>query len=156
MKCLLISPLNYIWNINFFLFSFLKYRDFMFFVVSIFVVAKECVVNSKCIFMLFVVFVCHFLVYLSELYWSEFVRAAIFIVLLPFCFAASDLSIYLPAIYLPICLWSYLPKFSKSSFISGSSTIYHNRLLWDSDSNKGFIWTLVGYVDINCDKKLLS
>ena len=99
MKCLLISPLNYIWNINFFLFSFLKYRDFMFFAVSIFVVAKECVVNSKCIFMLFVVFACHFLVYLSELYWSEFVRAAIFIMLLPFCFAASNLSTYQQSTY---------------------------------------------------------
>ena len=69
----------------YFLFSFLKYRDFMFFVLSIFVVVKERVVNSKCLFMLFLVFVHHFLVYLSELFWSKFVRAAIFIVLLPFC-----------------------------------------------------------------------
>ena len=30
MKCLLISPLNYIGNINFFLFSFLKYLDLFF------------------------------------------------------------------------------------------------------------------------------
>ena len=52
---------------NFLLFSFLKYRDFMLFVISIFVVVKENVVNSKYIFMLFLVFFCHFLVYLSEL-----------------------------------------------------------------------------------------
>ena len=56
MECLLTSPLNYIRNINFFLFSFLKYRDFMFFVISIFAVVKERVVNIKCIFMLFLVF----------------------------------------------------------------------------------------------------
>ena len=67
----------------------------MFFVISIFVVLKERVVNSKCIFMLFLVFVRHFLVYLSELFWSKFVRAAIFIMLLLFYFAALNLSIYL-------------------------------------------------------------
>ena len=56
-------------NINFILFSFLKYRDFDgFFVMSIFVGVKERVVNSKCIFMLFLVFVRHFLAYLLELF----------------------------------------------------------------------------------------
>ena len=108
MKCLLISSLNYIRNINFFVFSFLKYRGFMFFVISIFVVAKEHVVNSKYIFMLFLAFVQHFLVYLSELFWSEFARAATFIMLLPFCFGALNLSIYLPAIYLQICLYEVI------------------------------------------------
>ena len=49
MECFLILSLNYIRNINLFLFSFLKYRDFMFFVISIFVVVKDYVVNSKCI-----------------------------------------------------------------------------------------------------------
>ena len=48
MKCLLISPLNCIWNINFVLYSFLKYRDFKFFVISILVVVKEHIVYSKC------------------------------------------------------------------------------------------------------------
>ena len=116
MECLLILPLNYIWNTNFLLFSFLKYRDFTFFVISIVVVIKERVVNSKCIFMLFLVFVRHFLVYLSELFWSEFVRAAIFI-----CFSLFVLqfqiylSIYLPAIYLPICLYEVIcPSFLKA------------------------------------------
>ena len=56
MECLLISPLNYIQNTNFPLFSFLKYRDFRLFVISIFVVVKENVVNSKYIFVLFLVF----------------------------------------------------------------------------------------------------
>ena len=55
-ECLLIWPLNYIRSINFFLFSFLKCCDFMFFAISIFVVVKEHV-NGKCIFMLFLVFV---------------------------------------------------------------------------------------------------
>ena len=41
IEFLLISPLNYIRNIDFFLFGFLKYRDFMFFVISIFVVVRE-------------------------------------------------------------------------------------------------------------------
>ena len=108
MKCLLISPLNYIRNINFFVFSFLKYRGFMFFVISIFVVAKEHIVNSKYIFMLFLAFVQHFLVYLSELFWSEFARAATFIMLLPFCFGALNLSVYLPAIYLQICVYEVI------------------------------------------------
>ena len=108
MKCLLISPLNYIRDINFFVFSFLKYRGFMFFVISIFAVAKEHVVNSKYIFMLFLAFGQHFLVYLSELFWSEFAKAATFIMLLPFCFGALNLSIYLPAIYLQICVYEVI------------------------------------------------
>ena len=107
-------PLNYIWNINFFLFNFLKYCDFMFFVISIFAVVKECVVNNKCIFMLLLVFVRHFLVSLLVLFWSKFVRAAISIMLLPFCFAALNLSIYL-SIYLPICLYEVIcPSFLKA------------------------------------------
>ena len=79
-----------------------------FFVISIFVVVKERVVNSKFIFMIVLVFVRHFLVYLSEVFWSEFVRVAIFKILLPFCFAALNLSIYLPAIYLSICTYEVI------------------------------------------------
>ena len=75
-----------------------------FFVISIFVVVKQHVVRSKYIFLLFLVFVRHFLVHLSELFWSEFIKAVIFIMLLPFCFAALNLPIYIPAIYLLICL----------------------------------------------------
>ena len=147
MKCLLISPLNYIRNINFFVFSFLKYRGFMFFVISIFVVAKEHVVNSWYIFMLFLAFFQHFLVYLSELFWSEFARAATFIMLLPFCFGALNLSIYLPAIYLQICPYD---------FINRNSTIYQNSLSWKSDSNKDFIRTLLGCADMYCHQKIVE
>ena len=97
----------------FHLFSFFKYRDFMFFVTSIFVVVKKHIVNSKSIFMLILVFVCHFLLYLSELFWSEFVRAATFIMHSPlFC---SFESIYLPTIYLTICLYEDIcPSFLKA------------------------------------------
>ena len=108
------------------------------FVISIFVVVEERVVNSKCIFMLFLVFVRQFLVYLSELFWSKFARASIFIMLLPFYFSALNLSIYLSiflSIYLPtsnlptnLSIRSYLSKFSKSSFISRNSTIYQKSL----------------------------
>ena len=64
--------------------------------------------------------------YLSDLFWSELVRAAIIIMLLPFCFAALNLSIYqsinlsinlsiyLPAIYLPICLYEVTLSFLKA------------------------------------------
>ena len=133
MERLLISPLNYIRNIDFLLFSFLKYRDCMFFVISIFVVVKECVVNSKCIFILFLVFVCHF--------FSVFIRAILERVCqsfniynaspLLFCsFESIYLSINLPTGNLPtnLSIRSYLSKFSKSSFISRNSTIYQNRL----------------------------
>ena len=104
MECLLILPLNYIRNIDFLFLKFFEISRFYVLAISIFVVVKEHVVNSNSIFRLFLVVVCHFLVYLSELFWSEFVRAAIFTMLLPFCFVALNPSIYLPAIYLPICL----------------------------------------------------
>ena len=69
--------------------------------------------------MLFSVFVRHFLVYLSELFWSEFVRAAIFIMLLPFYFAALNVSIYLPAIYLLICLYEAIcPSLLKAVLLA--------------------------------------
>ena len=115
---------------------------FCFFVRSIFAVVKERVVNIKCIFMgVFFVFVRHFLVYLSELFWSEFVRAAIFIILLfvkalkqsiylsiylSICLLSICLSIYLPTSNLPtnLAIRSYLSKLFKSSFISRNSTIY--------------------------------
>ena len=136
---------------------------FCFFVRSIFAVVKERVVNIKCIFMgVFFVFVRHFLVYLSELFWSEFVRAAIFIILLSFCSVALNqsinLSIYLPTSNLPtnLPIRSYLYKFSKSSFICRNSTIYENHLSQNPDSNKGFIRTLLGCVDMYCHQKLLK
>ena len=54
MECLSISSLNYILNINLFFYSFFwNIMIFCFFVISIFVVVKECVVNSNFIFMLF-------------------------------------------------------------------------------------------------------
>ena len=99
---------------------------FLFFVISIFVVVKERVVNSN--FMLqiivfscyFLVFVRHFLVYLSELFCIKFVRAAIFIMLLLFCFVALNqsiyLSIYLPSIYLPICLYEVMAQLFEKEF----------------------------------------
>ena len=87
---------------------------FCFFVRSIFAVVKERVVNIKCIFMgVFFVFVRHFLVYLSELFWSEFVRAAIFIILL--FVKALKQSIYLSIIYLSI----YLSTYQQSTYQSG-------------------------------------
>ena len=107
---------------------------FCFFVRSIFAVVKERVVNIKCIFMgVFFVFVRHFLVYLSELFWSEFVRAAIFIILLFVkalkqsiylsiylsIFLSVYLSIYLPAIYLPIWLYEVIcPSFLKAVLLA--------------------------------------
>ena len=68
----------------------------------------------------FLVFARNFLVYLSELFWSEFVTAAIFIMLLPFCFAALNQSINLficlPTNNLPTNLFirSYGPSFLKA------------------------------------------
>ena len=126
MECLLISPLNYIQNTNFPLFSFLKYRDFRLFVISIFVVVKENVVNSKYIFVLFLVFFfCHFLSFLERV-----CQSCNIYMFLPFCFAVSNLSIYLPTSNLPtnLSIRSYLSKFFKSSFTSRNSTIYQNRL----------------------------
>ena len=64
--------------------------------------------------------------YLSDLFWSELVRVAVFIMLLPFYFAALNLSIYqsinlsinlsiyLPGIYLPICLYEVTSSFLKA------------------------------------------
>ena len=106
MECLLISPLNYMQNIHFFLFSFLKYRDFVFCHIDI------CRGQRTCTFTLFLGFVHHFLVYLSELFRIEFVRAAIFLMFLPFCLATLNLSIYLSA----ICLLIYLYKVLCASF----------------------------------------
>ena len=114
-------------------------------VISISVGVKERVVNSKCIFILFLVFVPHFLVYLSELFWTKFVRAAIFM-FLPFCFAALNLSIYVPAIYLPISLYEVI----CASFLKAVLTAEKVPFI------KNFIRTLLGCVDICCHQKLLS
>ena len=87
MECLLISSLNNLRNIIFFLFSFLKYRDFMFFFISIFIVVKERDVNT------------------------------------------FNLSIHLPAIYLPICLYEVIcPSFLKAVLSARTSGIYQHRL----------------------------
>ena len=122
---------------------------FCFFVRSIFAVVKERVVNIKCIFMgVFFVFVRHFLVYLSELFWSEFVRAAIFIILL-FVKALKQsiyllsicLSIYLPAIYLPIWLYEVIrPSFLKAVLLAETvpfiKTIYREIQIQTKDLYK--------------------
>ena len=72
-------------------------------------------------------------------------------------FESIDLSIN-QSIYLPTNLstLSYLTKFSKSIFISQNSVIYQNRLSRNSDSNKGFMRTFLGPVDIYCHQTLLS
>ena len=62
---------------------------------------KERVVNIKCIFMSFFGIVLSFFGDLSEIFWSKFVRAAISIIILPFCFATLNLSIY-QSVYLSI------------------------------------------------------
>ena len=99
----LISFYLVFWNIM--ILCFLSYRRKL----------KERLVNSWCIFMLFLVFVRHFLVYLSELFGSEFVRAGIFICLSLFVLQLWIYSIYLPAIYLPVCLYKVIcPRFLKA------------------------------------------
>ena len=105
MKCLLISPLNCIWNINFLLYSFLKYRDFKFFVMSILVVVKERIVYSKCISCYFLVIFCVLIRAISERVSQSFniYNASPFL----FCrFESINLSINL-SIYQSIYLSTY-------------------------------------------------
>ena len=112
MECFLISPLNYIQNTNFPLFSFLKYRDFRLFVISIFVVVKENVVNSKYIFVLFLVFffLSFFVIFRASLSELQYLCFSLFVLQFQIY-----LSIYLPAIYLPICLYEVIcPSFLKA------------------------------------------
>ena len=135
---------------------------------------KERVVNIKCIFMSFFGIFLSFFGDLSEIFWSKFVRAAISIIILPFCFATLNLSIYQSvylsiyqainqSIYVPtsnlptnLFIWSYLSKFFKEIFISWNSTVHQNRLSWKSNSSKDFIRSLLGFVDMYCHQKLLS
>ena len=149
-----------------------------FFVISIFVV-KERVVNSNCISMLsfgicssfFGVFIRAFLERVCQS--SNFYNASHFFLQL-WIYQSINLSINLSAYLsmyqsinlsinqstsnLPanLSIRSYLSKFSKGSFISWNSIIYQNRLSWNSDSNKGFIRTLLGCVYMCCHQKLLS
>ena len=134
IECLLLSPVNYIRNINFFSYSFfLNIVILCFFSYRYLWWSKNVLYIVRVFSCYFLVFVCHFLVYLSELFWSKFVRAAIFIMFLPFCFAALNLSInqsiYLPAIYLPICLYevicsSFLKAVLSAETIPFIKTIY--------------------------------
>ena len=128
-----------------------------------FVVVKERVVIAKCIFMLFFgICLSFFGVFIRAilLFWSELFRASIFIMLLPFCFAALinqsinksinqeiNQSFYLPTSNVPtnLSIRYYLSSFTKSSFISRNSIIYQRLLSSNSDSNKGFIQTLLGF-----------
>ena len=78
------------------------------------------------------------MVYLTEVLWSEIVKAAIFIMLLPFCFAVLNLSsyesinqsIYLPTvIYLPICLSEVnCPSFLKA--VLSAETVLFIKILY--------------------------
>ena len=78
--------------------------------MSIFVVVKERVVNSKRIFMLFL-HIC--LSFFGVFIRAILERAAIFIMLLQFV----NQSIFVPAIYLPICLYEVIcPSFLKIVF----------------------------------------
>ena len=93
--------------------------------MSIFVVVKERVVNSKLIFMLFL--------HICLSFFGVFIRA----ILERVCqscniYNASPIleSINLCTSNLPtnLSIQSYLSKFSKNSFFSRNSTIYQNRL----------------------------
>ena len=147
---------------NLFLYSFFFWNIviFCFFALQMFVMAKERVVNSKCIFMLFFG--------ICSSFFGLFIRA----ILERVCQscniynASPFLSCSFESIYLSIYLFIYLstyqqstyqsvytklwPKFSKSSFISRKSIIYQNRLSWNSDSNKFFIRTFLDCVDMYC------
>ena len=103
MECLLISTLNYIQNIIFFLFSFLKYCDFMFFVISIFVVVKKRVVNSKHIFVIFGICSSFFYVFIRAILEQVCQSCNVYNVS-PFLFCSFEfiyLSINLPTSNLP-------------------------------------------------------
>ena len=128
MECFLISLLNYIWNINSFLYSFFCHID----ICS----SQRMCWKYECIFMLFFgIFFVIFGVFMTAiLEWvcqsCNFNNASPFL----FCsFESIDLSlnqtIYLPTSNLPTNLstLSYLIKFSKSIFISQNSVIYQNR-----------------------------
>ena len=92
----------------------------------------------------FLLLVRHFLVYLSKLFWSEFVRAAIFIMLPPFCFAALNLLIYLPAIYLRICLYKIIcPSFPKA-VLSAKEVLVIKTVYCEIQIQKKALYELIG------------
>ena len=139
-----------------------------FFVISIFAVVKERTVNCNCIFMLFFGICFSFFGVLIRAILVQVCQSCNFNNASPFLFCSFEsinLLIYqsIKPIYLPtgnpptnFSIRSYLSKFSKGSFISQNSTIRQNRLLLNSDSNKGFIRALLGCVDMYCHQKLLS
>ena len=94
--------------------------------------------------------------YLSELFWSEVVRAAIFTMFLSFYFAALYLSIYLPAIYLPIYLDKVIcPGFLKA--VLSAKTVPFIRALHREIQIqlrfKGFIRNLLRSADMPYQQK---
>ena len=161
IECLLLSPVNYIRNINFFSYSFFLNIVILFFFISIFVVVKERVVYSKGIFMLFFGICLPFFGVFIRAILEQVCQSCDFYNASPFLFCSFKSiyqSIHLPTSNLPtnLSIRSYLFKFSKGSFISRNNTIYQNHLSWNSDSNKGITGTLLGCVDMYCHQKLLS
>ena len=80
--------------------------------------------------------------------------------ILPFCFAALNLStysIYLPAIYLAICLYEVIcPSFLKAALSVEAAPFIKTVYLEIQIHKKGFVQTLLGCVDMYCHQKLLS
>ena len=111
----LISPLNYIQNIIFFIQFFGNIVILCFFVTLIFVVVKERVVNSQCIFMLFFGICSSFFGVLIRAILERVCQSCNIYNAPPFLFCSFEsicLSTYLPAIYLPICLYKVIcPSF---------------------------------------------
>ena len=159
MECFLISLLNYIWNINFFLYSFfLKYCDFVFFCHNHSV--KEHVVNSKCILMLL------FGICLS--FFGVFIRA----ILEPVC---QSFNFYNASPFSFCSVESksvYLSTYQQSAYQFGWMKLsvqvfwkqfyrpkqYHlsKPFIVKFSSNKGFIRTFLECVGVYCHQKLLS
>ena len=85
----------------------------------------------KCIVMLFFQYLYFIFWCIYQSYFGEFVRAVIFLILLPFCFVALNPSNYLPTSYLPtnLSIRSYLSKFFKAVpyVLSG----HYNRTLYE-------------------------
>ena len=162
IECLLLSPVNYIRNINFFSYSF-----FLNIVILCFF-SYRYLWWSKNVLYIVRVFSCYFFGICLP-FFGVFIRAILeqvcqscdFYNASPFLFCSFKSiyqSIHLPTSNLPtnLSIRSYLFKFSKGSFISRNNTIYQNHLSRNSDSNKGITGTLLGCVDMYCHQKLLS